>query len=124
MPPLLEHHANTVEVVRRDLVELLRTAHVAAVCDDPSVFTDHVDWMTRVHPATGLPHAAVPASIRILRELSAPLGDRTRAILAEAPRDETRQDETRPDETRQRGNPRDETRRDDALTGADAGSPR
>lgn len=81
-PSRLDHDAGTIEMVRHDLVELLRAAHVAAVCDDPSLFTDHVDWMRAVHPARGLPHEALDPSILILRSLSPQLGDRTAAILA------------------------------------------
>jgi methanogenic corrinoid protein MtbC1 len=80
-PPVLHHLEQPLEAVREDLMDLLRTARLAEVCDDPSVFTEFVAWRRTVPSARGIPPAAVGPSIAVLVELTRSLGDRTHEIL-------------------------------------------
>ena len=80
-PPVLHHRAQPLEEVRQDLVDLLRLAHLADMCDDPSVFTDFVAWRSAIEFSHGIPSVAVRPTIEVLGDLTASLGGRTQAIL-------------------------------------------
>lgn len=80
-PPVLHHREQPLEAVRQDLVDLLRAARLADLCDDPSVFEDFVTWRRAVVASPGVPSAAVPATIEVLGDLTAPLGGRTQTLL-------------------------------------------
>jgi methanogenic corrinoid protein MtbC1 len=82
VPTLIEHGQQPLEHVRRDLGDLLHFAHVAAVCADPDLFTEFVDWLADIHPPRGLPHEAVHPSVRILRELTDRFDDDAYDVLA------------------------------------------
>jgi MerR family transcriptional regulator, light-induced transcriptional regulator len=58
-----------VTPLRRDLIELLQAAHLTALCEDPTLFTDHIDQLGSSPQHRGLPPAAIPRTIEILREL-------------------------------------------------------
>lgn len=83
VPSVLHHGERPLALVRQDLSEILQAAHLAALTEDPRVFTDHLRWLAELQPARGLPHAAIRPSVAVLRDLSAPLGERTQAILAQ-----------------------------------------
>lgn len=58
-----------VAPVYQDLTELLQAAHLTALCEDPTLFTDHIDQLGSSPQHRGLPPAAIPATIEILRQL-------------------------------------------------------
>jgi methanogenic corrinoid protein MtbC1/GAF domain-containing protein len=55
--------------LRQDLTELLQAAHLTALCEDPTLFTDHLDRLAASPRHRGLPAAAIPSTIEILRQL-------------------------------------------------------
>jgi MerR family transcriptional regulator, light-induced transcriptional regulator len=81
-PTILPHGGQRLEDVRRDLGELLHLAHVAAVCDDPELFTGFVRWLSELQPPRGLPHEALEPSVQILWELTHRFDDGSADVLA------------------------------------------
>jgi methanogenic corrinoid protein MtbC1/GAF domain-containing protein len=55
--------------LRQDLTDLLKAAHLTALCEDPTLFTDHLDWLQATPGHRGLPPEAIASTIEILREL-------------------------------------------------------
>jgi MerR family transcriptional regulator, light-induced transcriptional regulator len=58
-----------VAPLRQDITELLQAAHLTVLCDDPTLFTDHIDQLGSAPWHRGLPRDAIPATIEILRQL-------------------------------------------------------
>lgn len=83
VPPAVVHEPGALDRLRRDLDELLRTAYLAGVCDDPRLFADGVEWLLTLRPARELPHAAVHRCIEVMHALTAPRDGATHRALGD-----------------------------------------
>lgn len=66
-PSLLDDPGRSIDALREQLMDLQRVAHIAVVCDDPSLLTEHLEWLEEAHPSQGLPRPAIVASLDALR---------------------------------------------------------
>lgn len=74
---------------RQDLDYIVRYADIALLVGDPSVFTEFIEWLTRLLTARGLPSSVMPLTLSAVTEATGPelpgmllLLDTARAVVS------------------------------------------
>ena len=81
VPSMADYDDHQREHTRRDLAYTLQFLDAALLVDDPTLFTEYVDWLTALLTHRGVPADAVARSLTVLRSAIGADLPRARALL-------------------------------------------